>query len=561
MIFVRTTLLFLFLTMLTLPFTARAESHGETSGGNNVQNEATSGAPPASAQFQFQRQGVFGCNQNAAYAMSVGALSAVGGLYVPVNDAAVTLNTGYLVYKECVLDGVTKREAESATSAFVNRYIRDVISSRRFSQDLAAESLARADQMVLDSLSEKNTAPVCGAIRNPVRTALVRSYLASSRKPNESISCSLNCSEADMAALLRGDLSKCGGISGFYRMAIDPANTPAGAYYLGYQAILSRILQKEGNMREHLAYGRGLYPITQIDTSSGFTVEKVVTPAFLVAEGLAQVSSSGFRQLENATEIDQMVSALFAGLSTQLATDARGLSGLTQKIGTQPSYLDQLARESAAGLRSSAVNAGLTILTAARQVETKYLEVVTETGALLTEAINKLRAAEARCWELIIPKVEEYARNGGFCTNNTDGTTTCPSAPFSIQVATSTQFSQPIITRDIAPYAKIAADNIRASQVAVQLIDHLIAGITNTNSLDAQRLALQQLDTLVADGKLHTGNDVTQVQNQRDAVKSAVGDIVTNTLTAWGDNGDPNVGWCNVNNPNVVKMWAERWKR
>ncbi|KKW07358.1 MAG: hypothetical protein UY39_C0015G0001, partial [Candidatus Kaiserbacteria bacterium GW2011_GWC2_49_12] len=45
---------------------------------------------PTSEQYQFQRSGIFGCNQTAAYRMSVGALSAVGGVYVPVNDAAVT---------------------------------------------------------------------------------------------------------------------------------------------------------------------------------------------------------------------------------------------------------------------------------------------------------------------------------------------------------------------------------------------------------------------------------------------------------------------------------------
>ncbi|HEY4488462.1 MAG TPA: hypothetical protein VJB97_03010, partial [Candidatus Paceibacterota bacterium] len=56
-----------------------------------------------SQTYAFQRDGVFGCSLNGSYSMSVGTMSAMGGAYVPVNDASVTLNTGYLVYKECIL--------------------------------------------------------------------------------------------------------------------------------------------------------------------------------------------------------------------------------------------------------------------------------------------------------------------------------------------------------------------------------------------------------------------------------------------------------------------------
>ena len=67
----------------------------------------------------FQPNGILGCNQTSAYAMSVGTLSAIGGTYVPVNDASVTLNTGYLVYKECVLHGILNAQKKLALAELI----------------------------------------------------------------------------------------------------------------------------------------------------------------------------------------------------------------------------------------------------------------------------------------------------------------------------------------------------------------------------------------------------------------------------------------------------------
>lgn len=543
---------------LAAPLVASAQT------GDGIDGNTTNTTTSASEQYQFQRQGVFGCNLNGAYAMSVGALNAIGGAYVPVNDAAVTLNTGYLVYKECVLDGVTKREGESAASAFLNQYIRKVQSLRLLSEDLRAEELARADQTVLDALRDSNVAPACEGFRNTIRTATVRKYLTETRAPNKILTCSLAGSAAEQQAFLQGRYNAANTSDYWGRFAglIYPSNRPFDAALALEEYIGADAAQEEEIMRQQLAWGRGVYPLETVDTSAGYTRRKTATPAYLVAEGLQQVIGSGYEQLINATEIDQMIGALYAGLSTHIASDSGGLAGIVNRVGSQASYLDQVARESAAGLRNSAINAGLVTLAAARQIEAKFLEIVNATGQLLTNAINQLRAAENRCWELIIPKAEQYAKDGGVCTTNpTTGERTCTGTPFQIQVATSTQFSQPIISGQISPYAITTAEEIQKARNAVLRIDELIAGLTNTNSLDAQRLALQQLDAMVANGQLHTQNDLVTVQSRREAVESAISQLVTNTLTAWGDSTDPNVGWCNVNNPDVIKMWAERWKK
>lgn len=548
------------LVLPALVIAQETETPAETSSASTGEQMQTQSA---SDQYKFQRQGVFGCNLNGAYAMSVGALSAVGGIYVPVNDAAVTLNTGYLVYKECVLDGVTKREGESAASAFLSQYNRQIQSLRLLSQDFRAETLERADQTVLDALREANVAPTCDGFRNTIRTATVRKYLAQTRSPNKILTCSLPGSSTEQQAFLQGHYNANNLNNYWERFAalIEPQNRPFEASLFLEEYIGADIATEEELMRQQLAWGRGAYPREEVTNENGYTQRKTVTPAYIVSEGLWQVLGSGYDQLTKAVEIDQMIGALYAGLSTHIVSDPGGLAGITQRIGSESSYLDQVARESAAGLRDSAINAGLVTLNAARQVEARFLEIVNSTGQLLTNAINQLQTAENRCWDLIIPKAQEYAKNGGFCTQNTDGTQTCPESPFQIQPATSTQYSQPIISTQISPYAITTAEEIQKARRAVQKVEELIAGITNTNSLDAQRIAIYQLDGIVARGELHTQNDLQTVQSRKEAVESAVSKLVTDTLSAWGDSTDPNTGWCNINNKDVIKMWAERWRK
>ena len=109
--------------------------------------------------------------------------------------------------------------------------------------------------------------------------------------------------------------------------------------------------------------------------------------------------------------------------------------------------------------------------------------------------------------------------------------------------------------------------NIGVSQNALRLIDQLIAGVTNTTSLDAQRISLQQLDSLVAQKLLHIKPDLdgaNGVIKQLDSVQSAMlgsDGFVTNTIKQWADSPDPSVGWCNVKNPAVLQGWKDRWKK
>ena len=520
----------------------------------------------ASQDFQFARQGIFGCNQTSSYAMSVGAMSAIGGVYVPVNDAAVTLNTGYLVYKECVLRGLVNRERESATAALSKQAINNTLKGRNGNPTFYTgrpENVRRADAdnlyFIENFLSKLNP-----AYKTVVTKALVNNYLTESRKPEEMFSCPYT---GNMEAVWRGqDTSPAA------RAALtDSRCDPLFAFSFAQMAQDRYAAQGQAEMMQRITMNGGFYDVEKVDEDNQHII---LTPGSLNQAMVQQVITSGFRQTENANDIDQMIGALFAGLGNQVISSAQGIAGLIQKIGSQPSYIDQVAAEAAAGLRNSAVDAAIRTLSMALQVETAYNGVVNSIASTLNNTIQQLRSVENECWKLIIEKVcatplsaqntctavttcnETTTTSGGF---GQPSGATCPPGPM-LKVATSTQFSQQVIDNSqIKPLADQTIANIKKSDTALELINNLVAGVTNTTSLDAQRIALVQLDQLVAQGALHNQLQLSTMQQQAATIKDSMTTLFNDTKTAWGDSTDPNVGWCNVNEPGVIQMWIQRW--
>ena len=475
--------------------------------------------------------------------MSVGSLSAVGGVYVPTNDAAVTLNSGFITYKECILDGVNKRFAESASTDNSRFAINAFLTGREdgtpfFPEDWIADVLARSDAAILRILEGEGLSTLNSAFRGEIIRALARNYQTETRAANRAFVCPF---QGDLGGLI-GNPYQTISLANFELLGNRACN-PVLAYDDAYNEAAREIALDRQEMEFRLRTGQGLYGVEEIDPVTG--ARRTLTPGSIVSGNIQQLITSGFRQLENADEIDQMVGALFSGLSAHAISDSRGLTGLLQPTLGQPSYLDQMAREASQGLRNAAVNAALQILSAARQVETTYFNAMNAIATNLTQAIGQLRSAETSCWALVVPAAQAYANQNGF----------------QITAATTTTASQQIIDSQISPLATTTVSNIGRSQQALDLINRLITGVTNTSSLEAQRLALQQLDSLVAQGLLHNQYDAQQATQRREDVQTAMATLVEDTIVAWADSPDTNVGWCNINNPEIGRIWAERWRR
>ncbi len=542
------------ISMCMLPLLAAAQTAPAT----------TPTASNASAPYQFARQGVFGCNLTGSYSMSVGAMSAVGGVYVPVNDAAVTLNTGYLVYKECVLRGIVDRERESALAANTKQVVNATQTGRdgnpifvsRFSkekQDFKTENMLFGLQNRMSDLPD--------SLRGPLTQTLARSYMA------ETAGRTPTCKYPGNVKDLHQGKSTDPDYYAALRSSLDPDCTPVLAALARQEELNAYVARQEYEWEKKLDWGEGFYSIETRDAENN---RIVLTPGTLNTGIVQQAVTSGWRQTENANDIDQMIGALFAGMGTHILSSAQGLQGLMQRIGTQPSYLDQVAAESAAGLRNSAANAAIQILSGALQVERAYNQIVSSIATTLTGTIQQLRTTENQCWALIISKVcatalaaDNTCQHQPACTQGTDPTTgqpaqICPPT-ITLKVATTTTFSQQVIQSQITPLANQTVANIDNSNKALELINRLVSGVTNTTSIDAQRVALIQLDQLVAQGALHNQTQLSTVQQQQAAIRDAMTTLFNDTKTAWGDSTDPNVGWCNVNNPSVLQMWVQRW--
>lgn len=513
-------------------------TNGTLNSGANA-GQACTVAPAAAGALA--RDGVFGCS--ASKYQNIGSLSAMGGIYVPVNDAAVTLNTGYLVYKECVLDGVVSAIKNDAVSGLQ----RQVLKAAEQSREGEAQYLKNFrdldryfNAITVNVITSARSGPMCGAFRSSVTTAYARNYLAS-QSGGASQACTFT-NPADRAALVSGTAPVNWSS---WNNLIDPRGYEIGQYYLLKTENETALATYNQNIRQMLDWGRGVFPA--FDGGQNPLGSRVITPGYIIADSLSQMIGAGTNILLNANEIDQVNGALQAGLTATLVSDTmRGLSGLSQSQNGQQSYLDRMAAESAASVRAGAVNAAISILAAARQIETQYKNAKEGTAAALTNAITSLRGYENQCWALVVPAVQQYAS----------------SQSATITVATTTeQFAQKVIDAQITPIATTTIRDLRASETALATINQLIASVTNTSSATNQRAALERLDTMVANNQLHSAQDAQNASKQRDDVVGALTILLDDTKKAWADSTDPNVGWCNVNNQEVITMWFNKWRQ
>ena len=289
-----------------------------------------------------------------------------------------------------------------------------------------------------------------------------------------------------------------------------------------------------------------------------------------------QAITSPLRQVENANDIGQMVGALFAGMTNRiLNASTGGLASIGTNIGGQPSYLSQVNAEAATGLNQAVTNVALAILGPALTVEQQYNQTESAIATNLTQAIGLLKTREATCWQFIQQNTcvgsTTISASGATCTGAGGGT---------LHVATSTQFSQPIINSQIAPLATAIENNLTASQQAIAAINQLIASVANSASPAVQQSALNQLDTLVAQGTLHTQSDVnTAAQNLTDT-QTATSQLLQTTTDLWTGtdssgnlnqvawDGSSSAGWCNVPvsppansaQQTTINLWTQKWQ-
>ncbi|OGG52422.1 hypothetical protein A2851_05250 [Candidatus Kaiserbacteria bacterium RIFCSPHIGHO2_01_FULL_53_29] len=520
----------------------------------------------ANAQaYQYQRQGIFDCNQNGAFAMNVGSLTA-NGIYVPVADATVELNTGILVYKECVLREVIVRQREAASAAYLKRSYKGIQEGRNGNPQYAVnegqELLTVGDQVFVSWFQSGALDSLNPAFKAAVSRAVLVNYDTSTRAPQTELTCPY---EGDLTPFQTNPTQNFS-FDAFLAGA-DPDCVPLYAKFEAQDLVNSRIAAAKQYQLDQWNWGRGYYALT--DGAQDPLNQRVLTPASNVNSTFQNVIDSSVRQLESANDIGQMIGALYAGVATQIVADSQGLAGLSQSIGGQPSYLDQVSSQSGQGLRDAAVNVANNNLAGALRTEQQYNQVVKSIGSLLTQATLQLRGLENQCWALVISNV---------CTAPPDADRKCtakPPASGSLTVATSTyQFAQAVIDSQIGTLAAQILPAIQKSDETLAKLTSIAARLSNPAT---QSQALQELDQLVSARPpvLHTPPDVAAITQQQQSTLSSLTNLLQTTRDTWtgvGSDGstpanlswdgttNPGVGWCNATNDATRAAWVTKWK-
>lgn len=492
------------------------------------------------------------CNRTGADAMtSIGSTVALGTSYVPVADAAVELNTGMLVYKECVVRQAVIRLREAALANFLKKNYQAIQTGRNGNPMYfvnPSEITNVADAAFVDFLQDGTLSNLNPAIRSDVTRALVQSYSVQTREPAKVLTCPY---QGDLGQWAKGGVPYDAASAW---AAAQPACNSFLATLNAQNLAATRVAIAVQNAQTQLDWGRGFYPVTDQNGN-------VVTPASAVEQSFEQLLQSPVQQLQSADDIGQMIGALYAGVTTQIVADDGGLAGISQSYGGQRSYLDQLVAQSIAGLNNTVTNIALQVLTSALQREQEYLRTITSISSYLDDATRQLQTAEKQCWALIIPKV---------CASTLSSSKTCQAADGSIlKVATSTVYSDAVINAQIAPRATSTAANIAISNQAIGIIQNLISSVQNAPNASTQSQVLSQYDQHVANHRIHSPTDLQNAASQLSSMQLAMQTLIQNTLEDWADStpdgnkfsASNTAGWCNVNEQVTLDTWRTTWKQ
>ncbi len=514
------------------------------------------------------------CTLNGQQPVAVGTRTA-SGTYVPVADQAVITNTsdiikntGILVYKECVLRGLVDAQRIAETSTIVrngtNAYNTGRGGSPLFVQILQKEKMyIAADPEILRILDNGTFDRLDPLYRNEIKNAIGQGYYRATRRAND-----FGCPYTGLQAALQG--TPQGSVQAALTAMRDPRCNPYMAAELSYQEAMARVQSNVETFDRNVDWGQGTYPQIQLDPNGNyvFTGDTMVTaPASIMRTMQEQLLTSGFRQQENANNVGEMVSMLFAGVGNQIISSNQGLTGLSQgAAGGGGSFLDQVVSQSGGQLTTVTGNATLQLLSAALAVERAYNQAVSAIAQNLTQTIAQLRAVERQCWTSTIQAVcaaGTLSADGKSCTGTSGSNLT--------RIATSTQFSQAVVTNNIAALATSTAANLTKSDTAITRLSQFISAVSSNPG--SQASVLSQYNQQAAQGAFHTQPDVTAAQAQQQTVISATGNLVVNTINVWaGTDSDGSstipwdnsiylgTGWCNYQNQTTLNKWDQLWR-
>lgn len=519
------------------------------------------GSAPLYAQNTVNDTDIFNCSTSGQATASAGSTGPLGGPYVPVADYAVELNTGLLVYKECVLRVVINQKRKAITSEFDRAYLTrfnggrtdptdPTVNTPFFSQEFGVEMRNLSHATRYKQLEGTTLQPLSNTIRTAVKNAVAARYTTGYRL-EESLKCSYT--DGDLQNAYNGRPANFW--EAFSALTDEPMCNIYGATVYAETELDDMIAYETMKETQKLAWGQGVYPVERTD-ANGFRLTQ--TPGQIVLQNGIMHVQSGYEQEKTADDLGELINAYYAGVSNQVVTEgtpgsgggAGGFGGLAAiTMGGANSYMQQVVNRTAGDYVQTSANTAIALLQAALAIEQQYRAVYNDILNFLDGRKTAIRGAETNCYNIV---------KNAVCESGTITATGCTAQDGggALTFTNSPSFSTTAINTAGIPALETAANaNRNSADSNIAVIQSLIASVTSNPTPANQTTAINQLNNLPP----HTSQNVTNAQTQREGIQGTVGAAIDKAGNDWANDQNPNVGWCNVSLADVRAKWIACW--
>ncbi|NCN52711.1 hypothetical protein GW943_02800 [Candidatus Parcubacteria bacterium] len=391
-----------------------------------------------------------------------------------VKNTFVAAIQNSLQVKEFSLDAIAyalaKQAIQSMTTSIVQWINSGFKGSPAFVQNLEFHLNYLADRVASEFFSELGGGFLCAPFQLNVRAAISLQYNNNKYYKNRG-QCSLSSVAANIENFGKAGVTSSWG--NFMQVAMYPQNNPYGSMALAQQELTLRIVNARNQEVELLSFGDGFlsYRDTEDAWCIGQPVEKcpVITPGKVISEQLNKSLGAGQDVLVSADEINEIIGALFAQLTTQAITGVNGLLGVSSGQNGSQSYLNQVnSDKTKVGYDASSY----TNVTQTLQTEQTFLSL----NEQIVTTING--AATLSCSQ---------------------------SLPTSLVTARST-----------------ASAAVTSTRTNVSRLEGFQSQLSGTSNSKEQETIFSQFQAFASSGVLHSPATVTSLQNTVDSITAAV---------------------------------------
>ena len=479
----------------------------------------------------------------SALGLGGGVSSALGGLAgggeVPVRDRSVISNTqsiarsqSTLVNKECVLDGIARGLQQVILRQVTTSIIRWANSGFQgnpsFITDINGFLRGVADQAFGEFLADNGLAGLCTAFRTPVlygvrlyfqepfqrRAACTLSDITSSASSffNGGWYGGVRTKVISVDRFIEGDWSS-GGWGTWYGMVTQDQNNPYGAFLLSVDEGQKRMNAATYAAERKASYGSGFLSFEDCKTVQGINGPQkqcqIVTPGSIIRDQVNSAIGTDLRVLENADEINELISAVASGLVLNILGGQRGLLGIgDSRTGTNTSYLDVYSGTSNSILSGTAQEDALAMVSRSLQDEYALQNTITGTLSYISQARLQVEAVAA-CYNTKISSGTLSSQNLALAQTNI--------------LAASSTINTLIVPREeiLKPIVSSTASNIKA-------LTDIETALAFAQTDGERAVAATAYQNLLLQNKIHTGADLADAVSFRQTIINEMNDIMNN---------------------------------